>query len=346
MTARLKKLWGALLLLVLMGGTGLLLARDLSPAAVAAAFHQADLRFLLMAAGLMTAFMVLETFKLRGLFLGLTGRKLGLRRSLGYAFVGFYFSAVTPSSTGGQPAQIYYMSRDGEDGAAAALTLLLMALAHQTSMVTLGGIFFATQRHFLLGQMTGLGLLFLVGWGANLAMLAGILALILKPEPALHAVSRVITLLGKKKILRDPEGLNHRLEEAAAAYGRGRQAAAEHPGRMVCLMAMTIAQALLMYLIPAAIYWAFHLRGFSLIQLLAVQSALTISVSTLPLPGSAGASEGSFLVLFRQVFGLSLVAPAMVLSRAVSFYLPLGISALGTAAVHLLPSRRKKQAFG
>ena len=345
MASRFKKLFGILLLLGLMGGTGLLLFRDVDPLALIGAFRQADLRFLWLAGGLMAAFMALETLKLRGLFFGLTGKKLGLRRSLGYAFVGFYFSAVTPSSTGGQPAQIYYMSRDGEDGAAAALTLLLMALAHQISMVTLGGIFFAWQRQFLLGQMTGLGLLFLVGWGANLAMLAGILALIVRPEPALRAVSGLITLLGRKKLLRDPWELHRRLEQAAGAYGRGRQAAKAHPGRMAWLMGMTVSQALLMYLIPAAIYGAFHLSGFSLAQLLAVQSALTISVSTLPLPGSAGASEGSFLVLFRQVFGLSLVAPAMVLSRAVSFYLPLGVSALGTAALHLLP-RKKKSAFG
>ena len=34
------------------------------------------------------------------------------RNCVKYSFVGFFFSCITPSATGGQPMQLYYMNRD------------------------------------------------------------------------------------------------------------------------------------------------------------------------------------------------------------------------------------------
>ena len=37
--------------------------------------------------------------------------KAPLVNCIRYSFVGFFFSCITPSATGGQPAQIYYMKK-------------------------------------------------------------------------------------------------------------------------------------------------------------------------------------------------------------------------------------------
>ena len=39
-------------------------------------------------------------------------KKITLRKGVFYSLVEFYFSGITPSSTGGQPAQLYYMTKD------------------------------------------------------------------------------------------------------------------------------------------------------------------------------------------------------------------------------------------
>ncbi len=43
-------------------------------------------------------------------------KSLGAKVKIGhcalYSFVGFFFSCITPSATGGQPMQIYYMKKD------------------------------------------------------------------------------------------------------------------------------------------------------------------------------------------------------------------------------------------
>ena len=38
--------------------------------------------------------------------------KVSLLRCIRYSFIGFFFSCITPSASGGQPMQIVYMKRD------------------------------------------------------------------------------------------------------------------------------------------------------------------------------------------------------------------------------------------
>ncbi|WP_303825606.1 lysylphosphatidylglycerol synthase transmembrane domain-containing protein, partial [Ruminococcus flavefaciens] len=39
-------------------------------------------------------------------------QKTSFLRCLKYSFIGFFFSYITPSSTGGQPMQMYHMKKD------------------------------------------------------------------------------------------------------------------------------------------------------------------------------------------------------------------------------------------
>ena len=53
----------------------------------------------------------------KALSLGVLSKTLGYRKGIlknySYASADIYFSAITPSATGGQPASAYYMIKDG-----------------------------------------------------------------------------------------------------------------------------------------------------------------------------------------------------------------------------------------
>ena len=73
--------------------------------------------------------------------------------------------------------------------------------------------------------------------------------------------------------------------------------------------------------VPYWIYRSFGFNEYSIFMFVGVQAVLFISVSALPLPGSVGASESGFLILFKLLFPASVLNEAMLLSRGVSFYL-------------------------
>lgn len=55
-----------------------------------------------------------------------------------YSFVGFFFSCITPSATGGQPAQIYYMQKQGINIPTATIILMLVTIQYKFVLVFIG----------------------------------------------------------------------------------------------------------------------------------------------------------------------------------------------------------------
>jgi len=61
---------------------------------------------------------------------------------------------------------------------------------------------------------------------------------------------------------------------------------------------------------------------------------ISVSVDMLPLPGGMGISEKLFLSIFQPVCGKNFVLPVMVVSRGISYYTQLIISAIMTGVAY------------
>ena len=72
-----------------------------------------------------------------------------LWRCIQYSYIGFFYSGITPSATGGQPMQLYYMKKDGNELSKSSIVLMTVALlflfagaAGQISDAVFSGIIF------------------------------------------------------------------------------------------------------------------------------------------------------------------------------------------------------------
>ena len=63
---------------------------------------------------------------------------ISLPNCIGYSFVGFFFSGITPSASGGQPMQLYYMSKDKIKIADSTVTLTIVATFYKFILVLIG----------------------------------------------------------------------------------------------------------------------------------------------------------------------------------------------------------------
>ena len=66
--------------------------------------------------------------------------KITIVRGMFYSIVEFFFSGITPSSTGGQPIQLYYMSKDKIPMRKSYITLLLNTIYFKLILLFLGVI--------------------------------------------------------------------------------------------------------------------------------------------------------------------------------------------------------------
>lgn len=337
-----KSLVGIGLILALMAFTGYMLLRDMSFSRLTSTLRQLNPLWLLVGLGMMFVFVGSEAMCSR-IILGRLGHKVRYRRCLGYSFVGFYVSSITPSSTGGQPAQVYYMSRDGIPAAHGALNMMLIAVCYQA--VVIAYALTAALTHFGLVRNLGggLGLLLLYGVVVNGSLTVGMLSLMFLPNAARRLTGGVLKLLVKVRIIRNEDKARQRLERQMEEYHKGAECVKQNPGMMLGLVLITVIQLTALFSVPVAVYYAFGLNGSSPVEIIATQALVTLAVANLPLPGAVGASEGGFVTAMALFFGSSLVTPAVLVSRGISFYAFLVLSAVIALSVHLRTRRRRRE---
>ena len=323
----------------LLGWTVHTVLRDQTPGQLAQALAGADWRFLLLGAALMVGFVACEA-KSTHLILRALGSPQPYGRCCLYSSTGFFFSNITPSATGGQPAQVYYMNRDGVGVAHGTIDMLLVTIGYHTAIMLFGVLSLVLCPYLprVLGGEVGLllGLGFSIFFALNVAM---ILFLFL-PGPARRICQWAIGVAVRARPSLDRERLEAKLEGHLEQYAQGARLIRSAPGLLPRVLLLSMGQLACSYAVPYVIYLAFHLTGSSFVEVFALQVLCSISVGYLPLPGAAGAAENVFLRGFAAVFGAGLIAPAMILSRTVSCYLVLLVTGLITALFHVRGRKR------
>lgn len=335
--------WGSLVfLLALMGVTGFMLFRDESIHSLLPAIRQVNPWY--VALGLLMMFLFVGCESLcKYLTLRALGQKVLFRRCMDYSFVGFYVSSITPSSSGGQPAQMYYMSKDKISLSHSSLTMLVITIVYQAVMLLYGLVMYLLERSFVQESIGSIKYLLLFGVVVNLALIALFVMVIFSRRALERLLEGGLRLLHRLHLVKDVAEKRQAIAHQMAEYARGARYIRQNPALVLRVVAVTVVQMTALYLVPFFVYKAFGLSSFTVLQILAVQSLLTIAVSSLPLPGAVGATESGFMTLFKVFFSANLLMPAMVLSRGISFYAFLLISGIATLAVHLRCSRGERR---
>ena len=119
--------------------------------------QQADLVYLLISVVCVVLFILGESVIIFYMM-----RTLGAKVKMGhcalYSFVGFFFSCITPSASGGQPMQIYYMKKDKLPIPVTTLVLMIVTITYKAVLVVIGLVIWLFGKGFLkgyLGQYVG-----------------------------------------------------------------------------------------------------------------------------------------------------------------------------------------------
>lgn len=293
------------------------------------AFSQADFKFVALGAACMAVYLVSEAESIRTMMKAFQTEVPFLRAS-GYSFADFYFSAITPSATGGQPMQLYYMTRDGFGFAQSSFALLILAAVYQMVVLIYGVVMVAWKYSFVQEQGRLIRWLLLFGIAVNGFCSVGILLVILKRAFVERISMTAIAFLAKLRVMKDRAKMERRAEHFIEEYSRGGVCLRKYPIVFIKVMALTVLRLTALFLVPYFACLALGFSGGGPLEFLAVQAILSLAVTAVPLPGSVGASEGSFMILYGGMFTAGEVFPLMMLSRGISFYGFLALSGLVT----------------
>lgn len=261
---------------------------------------QVDKKFILLAIFCMFWFVLSEGINIART-LKLLDCKISFRKGLKYAFVGFFFSSVTPSASGGDPMQIYYMKKDGLPIGHSALAILTEFSSFQFVMVVMALVGFVTSCGFIENSMGNIKYFLCLGVAINVGILAIVLLSIFSKNLIRKLVDVVCKIL-EKFHYQKVEDFRGKCLDQIREYKAGGELLKKHPRVLLKIVGTTVVQVILYHSIPYFIYASFGLGEASFWQFLALQSVLYIAVSCMPLPGAVGVSEGGFLMIYRVLF--------------------------------------------
>ena len=265
-----------------------------------------------------------ESINIRSVLVSLKEKRFSLLRALKYTSVGVFFSAITPAATGGQPVELYYMSKDNIKTSNGTMALLLELCGFQISTLSYSIICAILNPHLLDGGLVWFYILGLTINGfALIMMLLGVFSS-KTSEKLLKIFIKLLKILKVKNL----DIKTKKMENGLAQYAQSSKYIKEHKIDFVKAVLRVFVQIGLTHSIPYFIYRSFGLNELSFLEIFSMQAVLYTTVSGIPLPGAIGISETLFLKIYGIAFSMNILSGAMLLCRFVSFYFYLIIFAI------------------
>ena len=173
-------LWNALILALVFGFTAWSIAKEQNFALLPRAFALMRVEYIVAGALLSLWYVLCESIILKLMFWR-EKRRVSFLSCSRYSFIGYFFSAITPSASGGQPVEIYYMNRDGIPVSTSTPMLMVTTILYKIVLVALGVVFMAVGRDRMLAALSHSLWLFVLGFVLNALFIAFVLALLFKP---------------------------------------------------------------------------------------------------------------------------------------------------------------------
>ncbi len=334
-------------LVVLTGITLLILFlsyRELDFAEIWATFKRSKGWSIVAAFGCMLLFILFEALALLIITRRL-GHKTKFRAALAYSASDTYYSAITPSASGGQPASMYYMVRDGMSGGVAGFSLVLNLLAYTAAAIIMG-LFAFIVRPGMFGLVDGWAAqtLIIVGFVIQVVVLGFFFMCIMWSKAILKLGNGAISLLKKIHIIKHVDKWREKWKGGVDKYSASRHIIREHPMLFFWALLLNLAQRVAQNLIPCFVCYAMS-DAASFLDIFVMQTFVLLGYNMIPLPGGVGAYEFVYLNTYSIYYPDSFILSVMMISRLISYYACIVVSGIYTFVYHSvgLKSKRKPE---
>ena len=247
------------------------------------------------------------------------------------AFVGVFFGAITPSNTGGQPMQLFVMSKMKVNigFGSACMTQKFIVYQYVTMAISIFAII--AKFEFFQDSFTNFWSSAFIVLGFLTQVLVTVLFLIVcySSKVTVFLLRLIRRLLKKIKFVKEPEKKIKRLKREFIQFHKANKLISSDKKRFALIIGLVFVQVLMIMSVPFFIYLAFDMpknaaaQGLplgNLFDFICIQSFVRFTSSLIPLPGASGGAELAFSMYFGRYFGDKRILPAILLWRFIVYY--------------------------
>lgn len=246
------------------------------------------------------------------------GHDFGVGKAILYSATDIYFSALTPSAAGGQPAALLMMINHGVPAAVSAIALLLNLVMYTISIMLISTVCFIVYPELLLGLDTGA--LIFIGIGAAVQVLFIVLFVmcIFNEKLVLSVCKFSLKLCHRLKFIKDYEGDLLKLTGMIKQYKECGTLLRHKTVLLIKVFFHNLMQRLSVIMVAVCVFIGVGGAPSRAFEAFSVQAFAVLGSNAVPVPGAVGVVDYIFLNGFQHL----VCDPVSVelLSRGLSFY--------------------------
>lgn len=234
-----------------------------------------------------------------------------------------FFNGITPFSLGGQPLQVYELSKNKVPVTKGILVIVENFIILQITMsimiilsLIFGYIFELRPNNFLY-------IMTLIGALITIVSFVITILICVKIELASSIGKNMINLLNKLNIIKDKETTLNKWNSKCIEYQNGFRNLIKDRKFIIKCVCVNFIYMTVFFMIPfftlKALNISFNINMFYAIIL---SCFVYISASFIPIPGSSISTEYSFIHYFSLIVCETIVIPGVLLYRIITYYLP------------------------
>ena len=279
----------------------------------------------------MLLFVFFEAVALRSV-LRSAGYKKPLRQSLIYSTSDIYFSAITPSASGGQPASAYFMLKDKIPGGTVTATLILNLMTYTIAIVVIGivSVLLRPDAFFSFGYVSEV--LIVIGFVCLFALRRG--------DKIFSLISRIIVFFTRKKKSDKVTRVLNKIDKLKKDYSDCSALIAGSHAVILRSLFWNLLTRFSQIAVPMFLFLSLGGSFKTSVTVFVNQTLTSIGSNIIPIPGAMGISDYLLIDGFTPMMGRDMAFQFDLLSRGISFYICVILSGIITLIGYIVGRRK------
>lgn len=242
--------------------------------------------------------------------------------ALKVSFTGLFWSAVTPSSTGGQPMQIYLLHSMNVEIGYATSRLMQKFLVYQVVLTLISIISVILNFGYILtnDNIVFMIIMLVFGFVSQLAVTLVIVMFSFSPNISRKFIMFFAKVLGKIKIIKNLDSKISDIDKQLDTFHSSNKNIYKKPKLLIPALILTFVQFIAMFLVPYFIYLSFGMTDIGPVQIATSQAFVNLMSGMIPIPGASGAAELGYTAFFGAIFVGGTLKSSALIWRVINYY--------------------------
>lgn len=231
-----------------------------------------------------------------------------------------FFHAITPFSVGGQPYEVYSLTKHDIKITDATNISIECFIVYQIALVFLGLIAIVSNRIFSFLDGSLLKNLLSLGFIINFLVIVFLFLVTLSKKTNKVIVNFFITVLNKLKLVKNKEEIKEKFDNYLKEFNNGSKILFKDKTKFLCMIMLQFFSLLSLYLVPFALFAGSNISEVTSLSCIVTMAYVMLIGSFVPIPGGTGGLEYGFITLFANFVKTIRLNAIMLLWRFITYY--------------------------